>query len=90
MVWVEKYFKKNGFSANKPQPLGKVYTAVTGCRNRPKGVCYSKYANEEAYKLNKVWDANGDGYIMDGEQVQSKRFASVRKDYMGAFGLPNE
>lgn len=93
MVYVEKYFKARGFKPGKPQTLGDVYTAVTGCYNKPPGVCYSKYSssskNREGYYKNKAWDANGDGNVTKGEQVQGKVFRQHVRDYMGAVGLQN-
>lgn len=93
MVYVEKYFKRRGFKPGKPQTLGDVYTAVTGCYNSPPGVCYSKYSsssrNREGYNKNKAWDANGDGNITKGEQVQGRVFRQHVRDYMGAVGLQN-
>ena len=92
MVYVEKYFKRRGFKPGKPQTLGDVYTAVTGCYNSPL-VCYSKYSsssrNKEGYNKNKVWDANGDGNITKGEQVHGRVFRQHVRDYMGAVGLSN-
>lgn len=93
MVYVERYFKNRGFRSDKPQGLADVYTAVTGCYNSPPGVCYSKYStnssNRAGYNANKIWDANNDGYVTKGEQVQSASFRQYVRDYMGAVGLQN-
>lgn len=93
IVYVERYFKNRGFRSDKPQGLADVYTAVTGCYNSPPGVCYSKYStnssNRAGYNANKIWDANNDGYVTKGEQVQSASFRQHVRDYMGAVGLQN-
>lgn len=70
MKYVVKYFKEKGLQAGAS--LGDVYDAVTGTGYR-KGT--------KAYELNKVWDANKDGYIAKGESVKSGAFKAHIKDF---------
>ncbi|MDC4276286.1 hypothetical protein NQ637_17810, partial [Acinetobacter baumannii] len=72
MVYVEKYFKDRGFKSSKKRDVADLYTAVTG---------YGYKKGSKAYKLNKVWDSNGDGYIAKGEMVQNKSFKAHQKNY---------
>lgn len=72
MNYVEKYFKKRGFRADKKQDVANLYTAVTG---------YGYKRGSKAYELNKVWDSNKDGYIDKGEMVQNKHFRAHQKNY---------
>lgn len=83
MSYVERYFKERGFNGKKMRDVADTYTAVTGYgyRDVPK---YNKHGKRvDPYWLNKVWDADGDGYIGKGEMVQSKDFKAHQKDYFG-------
>ncbi len=72
MKYVEKYFKERGFSDKKQRNVADLYTAVTGWG-------YKK--GSEAYRLNKVWDSNRDGFIDKGEMVQNKAFKAHQRNY---------
>lgn len=79
MQYVVKFFKGKGLKANAS--LGQVYDAVTGTgyRNIPK---YNKKGERiDAYYLNRVWDANKDGYIAPGESVTSGAFKQHMKNW---------
>ncbi|WP_373865960.1 hypothetical protein [Acinetobacter bereziniae] len=72
MKYVEKYFKERGFDGSKMRNVADLYTAVTGWG-------YKK--GSEAYRLNKVWDSNKDGFIDKGEMVQNKSFKAHQRNY---------
>lgn len=72
MKYVEKYFKERGFNSKKQRNVADLYTAVTGWG-------YKK--GSEAYRLNKVWDSNKDGFIDKGEMVQNKSFKAHQRKY---------
>lgn len=72
MEYVVRYFKERKLKAGAT--LGQVYDAVTGTGYR---------AGSESYRLNKVWDANKDGYIAPGESVTSGAFKAHMKDFFG-------
>lgn len=72
MNYVEKYYKDRGFDGKKKKSVAEAYTAVTG---------YGYKKGSEAYRLNKVWDSNGDGYIDKGEMVQNKAFKAHQRKY---------
>lgn len=71
---VKRYFQERGFSDGRTHSLGEAYEAVTGSG-------YKK--GSQAYDLNKVWDANGDGVIDQSEAVQAPQFQAHAKDWMG-------
>lgn len=73
MKYVVDYFKSKGLKPGAS--LGQVYDAVTGTGYK---------AGSQAYKLNKVWDANKDGVISPGESVTSGAFKDHMKDYFGS------
>lgn len=72
---VKRYFQERGFSDGRTHSLADGYEAVAGSG-------YKK--GSQAYDLNKVWDANGDGVIDKNEQSQSPQFQAHAKDWMGA------
>lgn len=72
---VKRYFQERGFSDGRTHSLADGYEAVAGSG-------YKK--GSQAYELNKVWDANGDGVIDKNEQSQSPQFQAHAKDWMGA------
>lgn len=72
---VKRYFQDRGFSDGRTHTVGEAYEAVAGSG-------YKK--GSQAYDLNKVWDANGDGVIDKEEAVSSPQFQAHRKDWMGA------
>lgn len=74
MKYVVQFFKSKGLKPGAG--LGAVYDAVTGTGYK---------RGSEAYRLNKVWDANNDGVISPGESVTSGYFKKHMKDYFGNF-----
>ena len=72
---VKRYFQERGFSDGRTHSLADGYEAVAGSG-------YKK--GSQAYDLNKVWDANGDGVIDKNEQSQSPQFQAHANDWMGA------
>ena len=79
MQYVVKFFQ--GKKLKPGANLGQVYDAVTGTgyRNIPK---YNKKGERvDAYWLNRVWDANKDGYIAPGESVKSGAFKAHIKNF---------
>jgi len=88
MDYVQKYFKERGFDGKKMRNVADTYTAVTGYgyRDVPK---YNKQGKRiDPYWLNKVWDADKNGYIGKGEMVESKDFKAHQKDYFGINNPP--
>lgn len=75
MKYVERYFKERGFNGKKQRNVADLYTAVTG---------YGYKKGSEAYRLNKVWDSNKDGYIDKGEMVQNKSFKAHQRQYFSS------
>lgn len=72
MKYVVKFFR--GKKLKPGAGIGDVYDAVTGTGYR-KGT--------SSYELNKVWDANKDGYVAPGESVTSGAFKDHMKDFFG-------
>lgn len=72
---VKRYFQDRGFSNGRTHSLADAYEAVAGSG-------YKK--GSKAYELNKVWDANGDGIIEAGEQVNSSQFQAHGRDWMSS------
>lgn len=70
---VLRYFRERGFSADRKRTLAEGYEAVSGSGYR---------RGSQAYELNKVWDANGDGVIDRNEAVNAPQFQAHAKDWM--------
>ncbi len=76
MEYVEKYFKdrdkrfRQGNERNNS--VADVYTAVAG---------YGYKRGTEAYRLNSVWDSNGNGVVEKGEMVKNPSFRKHQKQY---------
>lgn len=70
MKYVVQYLKGRGIGQGSS--LGDIYDAVAGWG-------YKK--GTKAYELNRVWDANRDGYVAKGEAVKAKAFQPHIKNY---------
>lgn len=75
MKYVERYLAERGIGPGAD--IADIYAAVTGSGYR---------RGTQAYELNKVWDADGNGVIDKGEQVRSPAFQSHVRDYFGGGG----
>lgn len=72
MEYVVKFLRMKGVKPNAS--LGKIYDAVTGTGYKDIPKYNKKGERVDAYHLNRVWDANKDGYIAPGESVTSGAF----------------
>ncbi len=72
MEYVVKFLRMKGVKPNAS--LGKIYDAVTGTGYRDIPKYNKKGERVDPYHLNRVWDANKDGYIAPGESVTSGAF----------------
>lgn len=70
MKYVVQYLKGRGIGQGSN--LSDIYSAVAGWG-------YKK--GTKAYELNRVWDANRDGYVAKGEAVKAKAFQPHIKNY---------
>lgn len=81
LPYVGDYFKKRGIGTKGKTSLAHLYQAVTGSGYK---------RGSEAYRLNKVWDANNDGIIQPFEQIQSPQFQAHRRNYFPDYQKPSE
>lgn len=70
MEYVVKYLQGRGIGPGAG--VAEIYDAVAG---------YGYKRGTEAYRLNKVWDVNGDGIVEKGEAVKGSRFRQHIKPY---------
>lgn len=70
MEYVVKYLQGRGIGPGAG--VAEIYDAVAG---------YGYKRGTEAYRLNKVWDVNGDGVVAKGEAAKSSRFKQHIKPY---------
>ena len=70
MEYVVKYLQGRGIGPGAG--VAEIYDAVAG---------YGYKRGTEAYRLNKVWDVNGDGIVVKGEAVKGSRFRQHIKPY---------
>lgn len=70
MEYVVKYLQGRGIGPGAG--VAEIYDAVAG---------YGYKRGTEAYRLNKVWDVNGDGVVVKGEAVKGSRFRQHIKPY---------
>lgn len=70
MEYVVKYLQGRGIGPGAG--VAEIYDAVAG---------YGYKRGTEAYRLNKVWDVNGDGVVAKGEAVKGSRFKQHIKPY---------
>ena len=80
MKYVVQYLKGRGIGQGSS--LGDIYDAVAGYGYRDGKPKYNKQGQRvDAYYLNRVWDANRDGYVAKGEAVTAKAFQPHIKNY---------
>ena len=80
MKYVVQYLKGRGIGQGSG--LGDIYDAVAGYGYRDGNPKYNKKGQRvDAYYLNRVWDANRDGYVAKGEAVTAKAFQPHIKNY---------
>lgn len=70
MEYVVKYLQGRGIGPGAG--VAEIYDAVAG---------YGYKRGTEAYRLNKVWDVNGDGVVAKGEAAKGSRFRQHIKPY---------
>lgn len=70
MEYVVKYLQGRGIGPGAG--VAEIYDAVAG---------YGYKRGTEAYRLNKVWDVNGDGVVAKGEAAKGSRFKQHIKPY---------
>lgn len=70
MEYVVKYLQGRGIGPGAG--VAEIYDAVAG---------YGYKRGTEAYRLNKVWDVNGDGIVAKGEAAKGSRFRQHIKPY---------
>lgn len=80
MKYVVQYLKGRGIKQGSG--LGDIYDAVAGYGYRDGNPKYNKKGQRvDAYHLNRVWDANRDGYVAKGEAVTARAFQPHIKNY---------
>ena len=80
MKYVVQYLKGRGIGQGSG--LGDIYDAVAGYGYRDGNPKYNKQGKRvDAYYLNRVWDANRDGYVAKGEAVTARAFQPHIKNY---------
>lgn len=80
MKYVVQYLRGRGIGQGSG--LGDIYDAVAGYGYRDGNPKYNKKGQRvDAYYLNRVWDANRDGYVAKGEAVTAKAFQPHIKNY---------
>ena len=80
MKYVVQYLKGRGIKQGSG--LGDIYDAVAGYGYRGGKPKYNKKGQRvDAYHLNRVWDANRDGYVAKGEAVTARAFQPHIKNY---------
>ena len=73
MKYVERYYKERGFDGKRKRSLADAYTAVSG---------YGYKKGSEAYRLNQVWDTDGNDVIDKNEATNAPAFQAHVKRWI--------